>query len=408
MSGTKSQAIQERMRRFIPYGSSTCSKSARYMPDEPGVIVRGDGCRVWDADGREFIDFRNSLGPITLGYRFPAVDDAIRARLDQGIIFGHPHPLEGEVAEMLCDVIPCAEKARFLKTGGEAMAACFRIARAYTGRDRVIQIGYNGWINSVGAGPSLPRQEVTGKVPAGVPEALSVLHHAATWNDVGSIERILDAYPGEVAAVAISAAYPNMEAGREFYPAVRELCDRHDTLLIFDEIVTGFRLAIGGAQEYFGVTPDLAVFAKGVANGMPLSVYAGRADVMKVCDVGGAVAISITHGGETLSLAAAKAAIETYRSENVVDHLWKQGERMWGGANRLLEKAGFPARFRGLWPCPQLGAEPGAPGDTIERLFRALYSNGVSVYNTAYVNFSHKEADIDEALERFEAALGDL
>lgn len=408
MSGAKSKEIQERMRRVIPFGSSTCSKSALYMPDEPGVIVRGKGCRVWDADGREFIDFRNSLGPITLGYCFPAVDEAIRAQLGEGIIFGHPHPVEGEVAEMLCDVVPCAERARFLKTGGEAMAACFRLARAYTGRDHVIQIGYNGWVNSLGAGPALPREAVTGQAPAGVPECLSRLHHTGRWNDAAGIAEVFDAFPGQVAAVAVAGHYPDLAAGADFYPALRDLCDRHGALLIFDEIVTGFRLAIGGAQEYFGVTPDLAVFAKGFANGMPLSVYLGRAEVMDMCDRSGPVRISITHGGEALSLAAAKAAIETYRDHDVVGHIHRQGERMWAGANALFERRGVAASFQGMWPCPQLTPAPEAQADLLERLLRALYRNGVSLYNTAYVNFSHADGDIDEALERFDRALGEL
>ncbi len=137
----KNQGWLDRLQRVMPFGSSTCSKKAMYPPDEPSVIMKGRGCRVWDADGREFIDFRNALGPITLGYRFPAVDRAIRNQLRSGIIFGHPHPLECEVAEMLCEVIPCAEQARFLKTGGEAIAACIRLARHSTGREHVIQIG---------------------------------------------------------------------------------------------------------------------------------------------------------------------------------------------------------------------------------------------------------------------------
>ena len=130
--------------QYIPWGSSTCSKRARFMPEEPAVIVRGKGCRVWDADGREFIDFRNSLGPITLGYCYEPVNEAVKEQLDKGIVFGYPSPLEAEVAELVCHTIPCAEKARFLKTGGEAIAAVIKSARCVSGHDHVIQIGYNG------------------------------------------------------------------------------------------------------------------------------------------------------------------------------------------------------------------------------------------------------------------------
>jgi len=305
MDTTVTQQWFERLQRIMPYGSSTCSKRARYRPEEPGVIVRGKGCRVWDADGNEYIDFRNSLGPITLGYQFPAVDEAIRRQLENGIIFGHPHPLECEVAELLCEVVPCAEQARFLKTGGEAMAACIRLARHVTGRDHVIQIGYNGWLNSLAArGRILPGQTVD-SAPAGVPACLAALHHACSWNDMEGVRQAFADYPGEIAAVCVASTYSSTTEGQTFYPALRQLTEEQGSLLVYDEIVTGFRIAIGGAQEYFGVTPDLAVFAKGIANGMPLSAYVGKREIMQQMDK---VTVSSTYGGESLSLAAAKAA----------------------------------------------------------------------------------------------------
>src|SRR4051812_38650312 len=182
-------------RRFndvMPWGSSTCSKVPMLEPAEPATIVRGQGCRVWDDRGREFIDFRNALGPITLGYRFPAVDEAVRKQLDSGIIFGHPHPLECEVAEMMRSIVPCAEQVRFLKTGGEAIAACIRLARAYTGREHVVQVGYNGWLNSVASGGRVLPGQVAGDAPPGVPKSLSALHHTCAWNDVAAMEKLLN------------------------------------------------------------------------------------------------------------------------------------------------------------------------------------------------------------------------
>ena len=402
---TRSGAWQARLSKAMPWGSSTCSKAARLTPEEPAVIVKGKGCRVWDADGREFIDFRNSLGPVTLGYAFPATNAAIKAQLEDGIIYGHPHTLECEVAEMLIDVLPCAEQARFLKTGGEAMAACMRIARAFTGRDHIVQIGYNGWINTLApSGQVLPRQKAEG-VPPGVPEALSRLHHAAPWNDMGALEKLFADFEGQIAAVAVAADYPRMAEGASFYPRLRALTEKHGSLLIFDEIVTGFRIAMGGAQEYFKVTPDLAVFAKGVANGMPLSVYAGRKECMAVLDK---VIVSSTYGGEALSLASAKATINTYRNENVVDHLWAMGERMWTQSNGLFAQYGLPLEWKGFWPCPRIMATDGAPADMLDRFMRAAYANGLSLYNCSYVNFSHQQADIDEALERMGSACKSL
>jgi glutamate-1-semialdehyde 2,1-aminomutase len=405
MSISASQQWGERLRKVVPWGSSTCSKSPRLMPDEPGVIVRGKGCRVWDADGREFIDYRNGLGPITLGYQFPAVDEAIREQLKSGIIFGHPHPVEGEVAELICEIIPCAERARFLKTGGEAVAACIKLARYHTGRDHVVQIGYNGWLNSLARGARIRPREVVHSAPPGIPEAFAALHHAGNWNDPPGLEKLFAEFKGRIAALVVAADYATMPEGKTFYPFLRTLCDKHGTVLVFDEIVTGFRIANGGVQEHFRVTPDMAVFAKGVANGMPLGVYCGKAEIMDKLDK---AIVSSTYGGEALTLAAAKACIKTYMSEPVIEHLWKKGERVWTGLEALCKKHGVPCRMRGLWPCISLSFEKGAPEDLPARFFRAAYKHGVSLYDIPYVTYSHQDADLDETLERMEGAVSEL
>ncbi len=402
---TKSEQWVERLRAVIPWGSSTCSKAARLLPEEPGVIVRGEGCRVWDADGREYIDYRNSLGPVTLGYRFPAVDDAIKRQLESGIIFGHPHPLEGKVAEMLCECIPCAERVRFLKTGGEAVAACIRLARSYTGREHVVQIGYNGWLNNLCGGPAANPVQGTAPLPPGVPQCLSGLHHRTAWNDEQGLETLFTEIGDHVAALVVSSDYTDTEAGRTFYPFLRDLTEKHGSVLVFDEIVTGFRVAIGGVQEYFGVTPDLAVFAKGVANGMPLSVYTGRAEIMERLED---TVVTSTCGGETLSLAAARAAIETYRNHNVIAHLWAKGQRLARGLNGLFLERGLPISLTGYSCCSMISFESGCAEDLHDRFLRAAYRQGVSLFSLAYINFSHQDADIDETLERIERGLNDL
>jgi len=401
----KTEQWTERLKTVIPWGSSTCSKAAKYMPDEPGVIVRGKGCRVWDADGREFIDYRNALGPITLGYCFPAVDDAIREQLASGIVFGHPHPLEGEVAEMLSQCIPCAERVRFLKTGGEAVAACIRLARYHTGRDHVAQIGYNGWLNSLASGARTLPGIVATSTPVGVPQALSSLHHAYDWNDVEGLTALFQKAGPTIAALVVSADYAGLPHGKTFYPFLRDLTRQHGAVLIFDEIVTGFRLAIGGVQEFFGVTPDLAVFAKGVANGMPLSFYCGQAEIM---DKLKAVMVSSTLGGEALSLAAAKAALAIYQTQNVIGHLWTTGETLWTGLNALFEKYRLPIKMTGYWPCPVLQFAPEAPRDLAPRFYRSAYRHGVSLNIISYVNFSHQDADLKETLERLDQGIREL
>ncbi|MCD9025311.1 aspartate aminotransferase family protein [Cohnella silvisoli] len=403
MRSEQTRAWTKRMEQYIPWGSSTCSKAPVFAPEEPGVIVKGKGCRVWDADGNEYIDYRNGLGPITLGYQFPQVDEAIREQLLQGIVFGHPHPLEGEVAEMLCQLIPCADQARFLKTGGEALAATIRLARAYTKREHVIQIGYNGWLNSLSVeGHSLPGQSQASL--QGVPAAISALHHAVKWNDLESVESLFKRFPDQIAAIVVAADYADMSAGKHFYPQLRSIATRNGSVLIFDEIVTGFRIAIGGIQQYFDVKPDLAVFGKGIANGMPLSAYVGKKEIMAIGDKGGGAIISSTFGGETLSLAAAKACIQTYVQQNVVDHLWSGGANLWGRINHLFKLYDIDIRVEGFAPCPAFVVLPGAEPRLKELIFRSAFRHGVSLYNTSYINFSHQETDLDETVERLEKA----
>ena len=389
----KSWALYDRAVKVIPMATQTHSKAPReaLRGIEPCYIVRGKGCRVWDLDGNEYIDFRNALGPITLGYRFPPVDEAVRRQLESGVIFSYPHPLEVAVAEKLVDMIPCAESVRFLKTGGEAMAAAHLLARAFTGRDTILSCGYHGWVNNA--------------FQPGVPEVVRSVYHDLPWGDVTPYAEAFAKSPEGIAAVSISCSYAEIEAGHTFLPALRELTQRYGALLIFDEIVTGFRLSNGGAQGYFGVTPDLAVFSKGIANGFPLSCYVGRRDVM--AQVKRAV-VSSTFGGDTLGLAAAKAALETYEQEDVIGTLWARGKQLHEGFADICARLDAPAGFQGLPPTGQLVfTHPDAArnnalflrfnGETLRR--------GVMIYYVCYPNYSHTVADVAGALEAMGEAL---
>ncbi len=386
--------------QFLAQGSSTSSKVPAFE-EEPALIVRGKGCRVWDADGNEYIDFRNALGPVTLGYAVPEINRAIAEQLENGIIFGHPHPLEGEVAEQLTRIIPCAERVRFLKTGGEALAACIKIARAATGRNGILQCGYNGWLNNLSAGGFRPEAIAQGAPLNGVPPGLAQYHHAMPYGDLEPWENIFAEQGDSIAAVVIACNYADMERGADFLPALRALTERHGALLIMDEIVTGFRLAQGGAQEYFNFMPDMGVFGKGMANGMPLSAYVGRADLI---DSARALSISSTFGGETLSLAACRAVLTCYQEHDVIGHLWGTGRRLWQEVNRLFEQHDLPLRARGFEVCPLIDG----PSETVTALIRACFRNGVSLYAVPYVNYAHREKDIDEALERMEQAMKEI
>ena len=392
----KSWSLWREAEALIGAGTGTLSKAPKYEGDEPAYIVRGKGCRVWDTDGNEYIDFRNSLGPITLGYCYPAVDEAIKEQLKNGIIFGHPHPLEVEVARELVEVIPCAEKVRFLKTGGEAMAACIRLARTYTKRPRIVTCGYHGWLNRTG-GPE-----------NGIPQPTADLQTGLSYGEIDAFAEHLDKHAAETACVCVAASYSHIGPDDDFLPQLRELTRKHDVLLVYDEIVTGFRVRIGGVQEYTGAVPDLATFAKGLANGMPLSVYCGRAEIMDLVRQAG---ISSTYSGDSLSLAASLATVGEYRTKGVVDHLWARGQELKDGMNALFEKHGLDCKVIGCPACPSIGvqtADPLSRGNTQEALWRAAYRNGVSLYTVSYPNFSHSADDIVEALERLDRAMGEV
>lgn len=385
---------RQRALAVMPVGSSTNSKAPTLLPDEPEVIVRGHGCRVWDDRGREFIDYRCALGPVTLGYADPTVDAAIRAQLDDGILFGHPHPLETTTAELFCSLVPGAEAARFLKTGGEALAAVIRIARAHTGRDRVVQIGYNGWLNSLAAGARVLPGATTDAVP-GVPAALAALHHAVDWEDRATLDRLFLTRGSEIAVILVAADYPAIPEAAGFYRYLRDLADRHGALLAYDEMVTGFRVAIGGMAEATGVLPDLSVFGKGIANGMPLAVYCGRREVLGVLDRG-EVVVTSTYGGETLSLAAATATMTAIRDRDVIARLLASGTRLQNGLNAVFAETGSGIRLVGHPACPQfVGADA-----EIQAFLRAAFRHGLSFYRVVYVNAAHTDADIDETLRR--------
>ena len=378
---------------LIPMGTQTHSKAPREALRglEPCFLVRGDGCRVWDLDGNEYIDFRNGLGPITLGYRFPAVDEAIRRQLDEGIVFSYPHPLEVEVAERLVEMIPCAERVRFLKTGGEAMAAAHRLARAHTGRDLILTCGYHGWLNNM--------------AHAGVPAATGATYQTLPWGDCGPYEEAFRASPDAIAAVSIACSYADTEAGHTFLPRLRALTEQYGALLVFDEIVTGFRLRRAGAQEYFSTTPDLAVFAKGISNGAPLSCYAGKAEVM---DGVRAASISSTFGGDTLGLAAARAVLAVYEREDVIGRLWKSGEQLHNGINSHCQRLGIAACFRGVPPMGQLVFDPDDRQRDAELFLRfnaEVLTRGIIIYSVCYPNYSHAVADVDTAVEAMGEAL---
>ncbi len=326
---TKSETHLIRAERTIPLGSQTFSKSRTQYPVgiSPLYIQRAKGCQVWDVDGNKYIDLVSSLASITLGYADSRVDGAVREQLKKGVTFSLPGILEAEVAEMICELVPSAEMVRFGKNGTDATSAAVRLARAYTGKDRVLVCGYHGWQDwFIG---STTRNK-------GVPEAVSGLTETFKYNDLDSLRKIVDART-DIACVV-------MEPMNSIYPApgflegIREITKLHGIVLVFDETITGFRFSEGGAQELFGVTPDLSTFGKGIANGFPLSAVVGKREIMMEMEE---IFFSGTFGGELLSLAAAKVVLQSHLKKEVVQDLTGIGNSLCQNTESLLFESGM-------------------------------------------------------------------
>lgn len=405
---SRSDELLARARAVTPEATQTLSKGPSQFVQGPSpvFIERGSGARVWDAEGVEYLDFPMALGPILLGYGYPAVDAAIRSQLELGITFTLPSPLEAEVAEKLVAAVPCAEMVRFAKSGSEATAGAIRLARAVTGRDRVATSGYHGWHDWF-AGQ-------TGR-DAGVPRVVSDLTVGFEFNDTASLESVLDTHPGEFAAVIIEPATA-LAPKPGFLDGVAALTRRHGALLVFDEIITGLRWSRGGAQERYGITPDLATLGKALGNGMPISAICGPAELMKGFE---SIFVSGTHGGELLSLAAAGAVLDEIEVAPVVDHIWNLGGRLMGELIRLVTDHGLsetvtvtgePPRVVLSFPVTDRGTgSDGKPSEdlTIKSLLQQELAKRRILFNgSLFTSYSHTESDIDEAVDAFDQALG--
>lgn len=306
-----------RAEQTIPLGSQTFSKSRTQYPVgiSPLYAARARGAEIWDIDGNRYIDLVSALASVTLGYGDKDVERAVRKQLKRGVSMSLPGFLESEVAELIVEMVPSAEMVRFGKNGTDATSAAIRLARAYTGRDHVIVCGYHGWQDwYIG---STTRNK-------GVPNTISALTHIFEYNNISSLQEVLGRFEGQIAAVIMepmNLTYPNPG----FLASVQQFTHAAGALLIFDETITGFRFARGGAQELFGVVPDLSTFGKGMANGFPLSAVVGRRDIMIEMEE---IFFSGTFGGELLSLAAAKSVLERHLKGGICERLSESGEKL--------------------------------------------------------------------------------
>lgn len=378
------------LERLTPGGTQTYSKHPRrFPPGTPDQLLGGQGCAVVDRTGQHvLIDCVSALGAIILGYQDPDVDDAIREQLGRGISFSLATDVEEDVADLVCRTVPGADMVRFMKNGADACAVSVRLARAATERERVVSIGYHGYQDWTMAHTN----------PRGVPAFNAQLLRTVPYNDVSSLTAAVQSDTACVILEPMVATHPEWpRAG--FLEEVRMLCDVTGAILIFDEVVTGFRMALGGAQEHFGITADLVASGKAMANGMPLSIVTGKRELMELLD--GRVFASTTFGGETLSLVAARATINKLRAREVPRLLAEFGTQLIEAYELAASQAdmaehttilGYPARPVITWDTPARAAAFGA----------AMLQHGFLFQG--YLNLTLAHVEYPGLLDRFKEA----
>lgn len=403
----RSLALQKRFHQIIPGGGHTYAKGDDQFPEfMPVLIARGHGCHVWDEDGNEFIEYGSGLRAVTLGHAFEPVLEAVRRQLPLGSNFVRPTRIELECAETLQQMVPCAEMVKFAKHGSDALNAAVKLARAFTGRSQVAICGdhpfysVDDWF--IGTTP----------MSAGIPRAIADLTLRFRYNDLGDLQALFEQHPGGIAAVILEAERDKVPAAN-YLTELKRLCHHHGALLVFDEMITGFRWHNGGAQTFHGVTPDLAAFGKALANGFSVSALAGRRDIMRLGglehDRERVFLLSTTHGAETHGLAAALATMHTYLAHPVIERLWQQGRRLAQGVSRAATEAGVTDQFRVAGrECCLLYATLDANGQS-SQAFRTLFlqelmKRGI-LAPSFVVGWAHSDEDIDRTVEAVAEAL---
>jgi glutamate-1-semialdehyde 2,1-aminomutase len=435
---SRSEALFEAATHHLVGGVSA---SARLNPalGRPLYITRGDGCRLYDADGREFIDYNLSHGATFLGHNHSAIRQAIEQALHMGIICSYETEYHARLAERLCQIIPSAEQVRFANSGSEATMVAIRLARAATGRHKLLKFeghfhGLHDYViwNAHGSTddpaatyPYVPPAVESAGVPPGMADYVIVI----PWNDPAALEQAVWEHGEEVAAIICepvnynSACIPPKPG---FLNILREQATRCGAELIFDEVLSGFRMAPGGAQEYYGVTPDVTVLAKAVANGVPLAVIAGQKDIMSHLAPLGGAAHSGTYSGHLFAILAALASLEVITAPGFYLEVFAKAERLYSGLSRLFETYHMPARVQGLGarfgilfgvsePAWDYQGAARQDGELAYRFIAACFERGIYFHNYGRMalghhgfSASHTPADIDETLNRVEAALQDM
>ena len=399
---SKSEELKKQAKEIIPGLTQTFSKgpSAFMEGASPVYVTKGDGCYLWDVDGNKYLDFTSALGPVILGYNNREVNNAIEAQLESGIVFTIAHTLELELGKELCELIPSAEMVRYGKNGSDATTGAVRLARAYTSRDKIACSGYHGWHDwYIG----------TTSRNYGIPKAIQDLTLTFSYNDIESLENLFRNNPNEIAAVMVEPAGIE-EPKDDFLQKVKDLAHENGAVFIMDEVVTGFRFSLGGAQKYFGVTPDLSCFGKAMGNGMPISALVGKREIMSMLDE---VFFSFTSGGELLSIAAALATIRHMKNNDTIKKIWKTGEDLKNGVMKILEEEGFDdhAYIKGYPPRTVLGFKGWGSDDALvmKSFFQQeCIKRGLLFTGAHNISEAHSNNDVEKMLKIYTEVIREM
>jgi glutamate-1-semialdehyde 2,1-aminomutase len=425
-AANRTHALWERARAVSPMGAQGDGK---YYAPYPHFIARADGARLWDADGQTFIDFWNGAGPCVLGHGDAAVGEAVaRAAAERGVLYSAPHELELQLCETLAQIIPCAEMSALLNAGSDILCMALRVARAATGRTLLVKFAgsYHGWYDAflfnvssfdgppANDGQYRPLAESTGLPPSAV-ENVRVLD----YNDTEAVKTLFAAEGDQIAAVVVEPVMHGPVTGSidplpGFLETLRSLCDTHGAVLIFDEILTGFRHALGGGQSMLGVVPDLAAFGKALSNGYPIAALCGRADLLRQLSPSGQAFFSGTYNGNVLSVAAALATIERLQDGTVFRHIHALGDRLRSGLDEVFRARGVAAHARACGSMVAIHCSErrlNSFGDVMlyhdmsvsPPLMAHLFGHGVYLKPRKVLRFAisaaHTEADIDRTVD---------
>lgn len=428
LPGPLSRALYERAVRVMPGGVNSPVRAFRAVGGSPLFFVRGQGPYLWDEDGNRFVDLVLSWGPLVLGHAHPEVVEAVRAALEGGTSFGAPTRLEVELAEVLVERVPSLEVVRLVNSGTEAVMSAVRLARAATGREKVIKFAgcYHGHADGmlVRAGSGVATLGLPDS--PGVPEGTARDTLVARYNDLDSVAALMEAFPGQVACVVVEPVAGNMGVVLPrpgFLEGLRRLCDRHGALLVFDEVLTGFRVHPGGAQALYGVRPDLTALGKVIGGGLPVGAYGGRRDLMERVAPSGPVYQAGTLSGNPLAVAAGLATLRVLGRPGVWAALEEQARRLREGLEGLVAEAGVPASVAGVGSLFTLFfglSEPPQDWEAARRADTALYARwfwgllerGVyappSQFEACFLSTAHTAETVDFVLERAREVLLEL